>query len=138
MSALYTPEMLALSTQLTRYPWSDRFAYQAEARSKVCGSVIVMGLDLDADGAVATTGLKVTACAVGQSAAAIFASGAQGVTRSDIERTLGGLERWLTKQGDLPDWPGLGAIAGALEHKGRHGALLLPWETAVKALSSAQ
>lgn len=130
--------MLALSTQLSHYPWSDRFSYQGEGRSKVCGSTIMMGLDLDSDGAVSAVGLKVSACAVGQSAAALFAKGAQGVSRDDIHRTLDGLKRWLAKEGDLPEWPGLSAINGALEHKGRHGALLLPWETALKALSSTQ
>lgn len=137
MSALYTPEMLALSTQLASYPWSDRYRYQAEARSQVCGSAIAIGLDLDAHGAIAAIGMKVSACAVGQSSAAILAGGAPGAVEADLERARDGLKAWLAGEAGLPDWPRLPAIEGALPHKGRHGALLLPWEAALKALSSA-
>ena len=138
MSALYTPEMLALSAELSRHPWSQDFAHQAEARSSVCVSTITLGLNTDADGQISAIGLKVSACAVGQSSAAILAAAAQGASAEDIAQTLDGLKAWLAGGGDLPDWPRLTAIKGTLPHPGRHGALRLPWEAAVKALSHAQ
>ncbi len=130
--------MLALSTELARSPWSESFACHAEARSAVCGSTIMLGLDQDAYGAVSKIGLKVSACAVGQSSAAILASGVRGASISDLDAVHQGLKTWLHKEGELPNWPRLGAVAGALDHPGRHGAILLPWEAALKALSSAQ
>jgi len=36
----------------------------------------------------------------------------------------------------LPDWPGLDAIEAARAFPGRHGAMLLPWQAALAALSS--
>jgi NifU-like protein involved in Fe-S cluster formation len=142
--------MLALSTQLARYPWSESLAHQASARSSICGSTIALGLDLDGEGKVSTIGLKVSACAVGQSSAAILAGGVAGATPHDLSRTLAGLKDWLSDAGagagngegkgeaTLPQWPGLVALAGARDYPARRGALLLPWEAAVKALSSAQ
>ena len=137
MSALYTPAMLALCAELARYPWSDDLAFQAAARSAICGSTASVGLDCARGGGIAAIGLKVSACAVGQSSAAILAGGAKGATRADLERMHDALKAWLAGQADLPDWPRLSAIEGARDHKGRHGALLLPWEAALKALSSA-
>ena len=138
MSALYTPEMLALSTRLSSYPWSADLARQAQARSAICGSAISIGLDLDESGRVSKIGLKVSACAVGQSSAAILAHAVQGASLDDLAATLRDLRLWLADEGDLPAWPKLEVIEGARPHAGRHGALLLPWEAAVKALSSAQ
>ncbi|MEM7700581.1 MAG: iron-sulfur cluster assembly scaffold protein [Pseudomonadota bacterium] len=138
MSALYTPQMLALSTELARYPWSDSFERQAEARSTVCGSTIALGLDLNADGQISRLGVKVSACAIGQSSAAILAKGAEGATEARLRETTEAIRRWLLGEGDLPDWPGLHTIAGALPHPGRHGALLLPWDAAIKAISAPQ
>ena len=138
LSALYTPEMLALSAELAGHPWSPDFAYQAESRSSVCGSTIALGLDLSGDGVIDKIGARVSACAVGQSATAILAAGAKGASAEDIAVTLEALRRWLAKEGDLPDWPRRAASAAARDHPGRHGALLLPWEAALKALSSDQ
>ena len=138
MSALYTPEMLALSTRLSSYPWSADLALQAEARSDICGSTISIGLDLDESGRVSKIGLKVSACAVGQSSAAILADAVQGASPGELAATLHELRLWLANLGDLPAWPRLEVIKGARPHAGRHGALLLPWEAALKALSSVQ
>ncbi|MEM6856230.1 MAG: iron-sulfur cluster assembly scaffold protein [Pseudomonadota bacterium] len=137
MSTLYTPEMLALATELARYPLNGSFAYQADVRSKVCGSTLSIGLDCDAKGAVSRIGLKVSACAVGQSSAAILAQSVQGVTAQDLTRTHAALRDWLAGKGALPDWPGLATLSSARERAGRHGALLLPWEAALQALSAS-
>ena len=136
MSALYTPKMLALATQLAMHPFDEDFTFQASARSKVCGSSLTIGLDLDAQRRVCRLGLKVSACAVGQSSAATIAQGAQGVDAKELEQTLNAIRMWLSGEGDPPDWPGFAHLTPTHAHAGRHGALLLPWEAAVKALSA--
>lgn len=136
MSRLYTPQMLALAADLARYPLAGEFTHQSSARSSVCGSSLAIGLDLDGDGAVSRIGLQVSACAIGQSSAAILAGAAQGARPEEISAVHEGLRVWLSGAGELPDWPGLDVLTAALEHPGRHGALLLPWEAAVSALST--
>lgn len=136
MSALYTPDMLGLAASLARFPLNREFELSASARSKTCGSVLTIGFELSPSGAIQDVGLQVTACAIGQSSAAILAHGAKDAGPEAIRKTHMGLQRWLQGEDPLPDWPNLDVLAPALDRPGRHGALLLPWEAAVSALSS--
>ena len=135
-SRLYTAEVLALATSLADYPLERRFDRRAMARSRSCGSEVEIGIDLAAGGEIAAIGLKVTACAIGQAAAAIFAKAASGTGSAGIDDALHLLESWLSGSAPLPDWPGLEAIEPARDFPGRHGALLLPWKAAILALSN--
>ena len=128
--------MLALTTELARYPRGDGFAYGAQGRSAVCGSSMTLGLDLDKDGRVSGVGLSVSACAVGQSSAAIMAGAIKGVEPETIRATFIEIEAWLAGEGEAPAWPRFEELEAALPLPGRHGAVILPWQTAVKALSS--
>lgn len=136
--ALYSPSLLALAATLADFPLNREFAHAATARSRTCGSTISIGLDTDPDGAIAQIGMMVTACAVGQSAAAILASSARGRSPADIRRAREMVEKWLEGEGDPPDWPGFEALLPARDYPGRHGALLLPWKAASEALCTAQ
>jgi NifU-like protein involved in Fe-S cluster formation len=135
-SKLYTPELLALATGLAEFPLTDDLPLRAEARSRSCGSVIALGLALDDDGLVAGVGMKVSACAIGQASAALLARWVRGNNPGTVRLTAKALEEWLAGEGDLPSWPGIEALVPARAHPGRHGALLLPWTAASKALSS--
>ena len=130
---LYSPELLSLAVELARYPYDADLPLKGEARSRTCGSRIELScLDRFAD-----LGMRVSACAVGQAAAAIFAGGAPG---KDIGRIAAAREQitgWLGGNGTLPDWPGIDTLAPALPHAGRHDAILLPWTAAERALSNA-
>jgi NifU-like protein involved in Fe-S cluster formation len=135
---LYSPALLALATGLARFPLTDDLPLRAKARSRSCGSVIALGLALGEDGRIARIGMQVSACAIGQASAALLAQGAAGHRAAAIETAAAGHEAWLKGEGALPDWPGIEALAPALGHPGRHGALLLPWTAARAALSRAQ
>lgn len=133
---LYSPALLGLATGLADYPLDPALPLTAVARSRTCGSVITIGLMLDADRRVARIGMQVSACAIGQASAALLAQGIIGAAPAQIAATAEGLERWLAGEGELPPWPGLEPLTPALLHPGRHGALLLPWKAACEALSS--
>ena len=133
---LYSPAVLALATGLAAYPLDDSLTLRAEARSRTCGSEVVLGLDVMPSGKIRRVGLQVRACAIGQASAALLAQAASGRPAEDVTQTLAALEAWLDGAGDLPDWPDLALLAPARDHPARHGALLLPWKAASKALSS--
>ena len=133
---LYTPRLLALSAGLADFPLTDTFDVTADGRSKTCGSTISIGLDCDEVGGISRLGMQVSACAVGQSSAAIMAQAARGRPAKSFEAMVTAIENWLAGSGALPDWPGFDALEAALPHKGRHGAILLPWKAATDALSS--
>lgn len=133
---LYTPELLALTLGLADYPWDDALPLTGNARSKSCGSTLEIGLTLDDAGAIERLGLKVHACAVGQAAAAIFARAAAGRGRGELETARTAMAEWLDGTGPVPDWPGIAAILPARAFPARHGAMMLPWNAALGALSS--
>ena len=133
---LYSPEILALATRLAEFPLTDTLPLRAEARSRTCGSAIALGVALDGGGLISRIGMQVSACAIGQASAALLAHGAAGRSPDNLTATTAGITRWLADEGALPDWPGLDLLAPARGHPARHGALLLPWTAASKALST--
>lgn len=133
---LYSPRLLMLSARLAEFPYNDALPLTATTRSRTCGSAIILGLDVDAAGGVTKIGMLVTACAVGQSSAAIMASGLIGKSLAEMLDTRTGIESWLDGSGAPPNWAEFDALIPAREHHGRHGALLLPWNAAIEALSS--
>lgn len=134
---LYNPEVLALAASLAAWPYDPAMASSGSARSASCGSVLALSLDADEAGRIARIGLRAQACAVGQASAAIFAKGALGASRDDIALAADAIAAWLAGKEELPDWPGLGAIAAAAAFPGRHGAIMLPWRAALDALPTA-
>lgn len=135
-TVLYTPQVLGLTIELARYPLSDDLPLRGEARSKSCGSMIALGLNLDRDGTIDRVGVRTQACAIGQAAAAIFAGSAIGLQADAIEQARSAVLKWLSGDGPLPDWPSLASIAAARDYPARHGAVMLPWNAAGQALSA--
>lgn len=137
-SKLYSIQLLGLATSLSAFPYSGTKPFSFEARSQTCGSVVGIEVATDPNNEVKEIGLKVQACAVGQAAAAIMADAAAGKTHSDFAEALGEIEEWLSGAGKSPQWPQFDPLLPVLQHKGRHGALLLPWQAANGALSLAK
>lgn len=133
--ALYSPALLGLAVELAEYPLADDLALRGEARSRSCGSTLALGCTTDEGGAIAELGMRVSACAVGQASAAIFAKHAHGRDAASLHRSLAGIDGWLAGSGERPVWPGLEALEPALPHAGRHEAIRLPWRAALAALS---
>lgn len=135
-AVLYTPEILALAVELARYPLDDTRPLRGDARSRVCGSRVVVGIDTDEDGRIAAIGARVSACAIGQAAAALFLRSARGRDTGALTGALSEIERWLAGAEVEPDWPGIAALASARAFPARHAAILLPWKAALAALSN--
>ncbi|UIP05782.1 iron-sulfur cluster assembly scaffold protein [Erythrobacter sp. SDW2] len=135
--SIYTPEILSLAVELAKYPLSEALPLRGSARSKTCGSTLEIRVSCDESGGIAAIGMKVTACAIGQASAAIFARHAVGTGLDSVLASSLALEKWLSSESDLPDWPDLSLIARARDYPARHGAILLPWKAAEQALSIA-
>ncbi len=129
---LYNRELLGLAMRLADYPVSDDMACKATARSRTCGSEVTIACDPSDLGKL---GASVSACAVGQAAAAIFLASANLHDRERIATIAQGLPLWLSGEGEMPDWPGLATLSVALPHPARHEAILLPWKAALAVLS---
>lgn len=134
---LYSPDVLALAVELASYPLTPDLPLHGEAASRTCGSRTAVGLALDGDAGIAQVGIRATACAIGQAAAALFAKAAAGATRIDIANAESAITAWLSGHGDLPGWPQFELLDAARSFPARHAAILLPWKAAAAALSIA-
>ncbi|MBX9883782.1 MAG: iron-sulfur cluster assembly scaffold protein [Novosphingobium sp.] len=134
---LYTPEILGAATALADFAWDERLPLRGEARSRRCGSTLALGLSVDADGRISAVALRPHACAIGQAAAHVFASAAQGRRREQIAAAHAALTAWLAGTGGMPDWPGIALVEPALGYPARHGAIMLAWDAALDALGQS-
>lgn len=134
-AVLYTPDILALAVELAAFPLEDDLPLRGEAVSRVCGSRVSIGASTTV-GAIDRVGARVTACAIGQAAAAIFLRAAKGRDLSGLSDAVRSIEDWLAGADTLPDWPGIDRLGPARAYPGRHPAILLPWKAAVAALSN--
>ena len=87
---------------------------------------------------IAGVGLRVTACAIGQAAAVIFAQDSAGRNIKGLSRVRDQIKDWLSGGKALPDWNGIEQLSEAKHFPGRHEAILLPWSAAIEALSNDQ
>lgn len=133
---LYSSQILAAAVGLAEFPFNPALPHRGEARSRSCGSALTLALALDGEGMITQVGCRAQACAVGQAAAQIFASGAPGHTAEQIAATRAALAQWLSGSGPAPDWPGIVLLDPARDYPARHGAILLAWDAALAALAS--
>lgn len=135
----YTREVLRLATAIPNLKSFEELDGATEARSKTCGSRIRVAVELDQARRVVRLRQAVEACAYGQAAAALMGRYAEGRSRADVERALEELGKWLAGRAGVPQsWPGLEALEPALARKGRHGAILLPFQALLLAMEEAQ
>ena len=133
--ALYSTELLALAIELADYPFDAAAPAKGHARSRSCGSVIDLS---SSGGSLEDLGLRVSACAVGQASAAIFARESSGMDAAAIAAMVENLGEWLQGQAPSSLLPRLELLEPARPHLGRHEAILLPWRAALDALSKTE
>ena len=133
---LYSHEILALAVALAEFPLTSELTLRGETQSRVCGSRVTMGIATDEAGRVEQIGARVTACAIGQAAAALFMRGATGRSGQEIAAAAQAIEAWLAGGESLPDWPEIDRLSAARSYPARHPAILLPWKAARAALSN--
>ena len=131
---LYTLEILRLAGSLPEPAMLERVDGSAELRSPMCGSTVHCEVQLN-EGRVEALSQQVHACAFGQASAALVAQQASGRTRGEIVIALDQLTDWLSGEAEeLPDWPGIEALAPARSRRSRHGAILLPFRALLAAM----
>ena len=133
---LYTRDILRLAASISGQRTFAEMGEAAVLRSPTCGSRVAMRVTLDELGRVASVEQAVEACAFGQAAAALVGAGAIGMPGDDAAAALAGVERWLDEDIAEP-WPGLNALDPARARRGRHGAILLPFQALVAAIETA-
>ena len=138
---LYTPEILALTTQIPHLGRLEVADGEAALRSRTCGSRIHVMLRLDGEGRVAAFAQEIEACALAQAAAAVLGQGIVGADAAEVRAARDHLRRMM-KEGAPPPAGGrfadLALLAPVRDVPARHESVLLPFEAACRALAAAE
>ena len=136
---LYTVEILRLAASIPYLGRLEQPEGDASVRSATCGSLVQVQVALDQDGRVAALAQEVQACAFGQASAALMGAHAVGRRADEVEQAAGCLASWLEgSRTDPGDWPGLDQLAPARSRRGRHNAILLPFQALLAGIRNAE
>ena len=135
---LYNREILRLAASLVPDDRLENPDGVAEARSPLCGSRIYAEISVAPSGALSALAIRASACALGQTSAAILRANGLGQTAAAITGIRAGIASALAGEGEMPAiWPDLQLLALARDHKARHAAIFLPFDAVLAAFANA-
>jgi len=136
LDALYSKEVLRKAGNITRTGRLENPNVTVFRASPVCGSRIRIDLNVE-DGQVSDYAQEINACALGQSSAAIVAEHVIGKTAEELRALARTMRTMLLDGGPPPDgeWADLAVLASVHDHKARHGAVMLPFESIIDGLA---
>lgn len=134
---LYNTDILTLSASL-KNERLDAPDGTSRKVSKLCGSWVEIDVNLDGE-LVKEVALRVQACALGQSSAAILQQGIIGATLEEIVEARDALREMLKSDGEAPSgrFEKLKLLKGVKAYPARHTSTLLAFEAAVEAVEMA-
>ena len=139
MDDLYSPQILSLAAAVPFLGPLAEADVVATATSRICGSRLRLWVRFDNSPApaIAALGVEIKACALGQAAAAIVLPRLIGLQAAPIRAARDAFQRFLTEQGPSPSAPfdALAVLAPVRDWPARHGAVMLPFEAALKAFT---
>ena len=136
---LYSNKILGLAANM---PLAGRLAApqaSAEKIAKLCGSRIVVDLDLT-DGLVSAFAQEVQACALGQASAAVLGAHVIGASLEEIQAARNALRAMLKDHGPAPTgrFADLAILEVVRDYPARHASTLLAFEAALSAAEQAR
>jgi len=134
---LYNTDILTLSASL-KNERIDAPDGTSRKVSKLCGSWLEIDVMIDGD-VVSEVALRVQACALGQSSAAILQQSIIGATLEEIIEARDALREMLKGEGQAPNgrFEKLALLKGVKAYPARHTSTLLAFEAAVEAVQAA-
>ena len=134
---LYNTDILTLSASL-KNERLDAPHGTARKVSKLCGSWLEIDVKMGGD-VVSEVALRVQACALGQSSAAILQQGIIGATLEEISEARDALREMLKADGTAPKgrFEKLTLLQGVKAYPARHTSTMLAFDAAVEAVEMA-
>ncbi len=139
ISDLYSEKILELAANALQPPRLAHPDASARKVSRVCGSLIEVDLVVR-DGVITAYGHHLSACALGQTSAAVVAREIVGTLASDFLRLREQMHAMLKDSGPAPDgkWADLAYLEPVREYKARHMSTLLVFDAVVEALEKIE
>lgn len=138
LSDLYSEKILTLAANIPAAPRLIDPDASSRRVSRVCGSVVEVDLTLT-DGAVSAYGQAISACALGQTSAAVMAANIIGATPDELRLVRTQMIAMLKADGAPPTgerWSDLQYLEPVREYKPRHASTLLVFDAVVDALDA--
>lgn len=137
-SDLYSQRILEIAGSAPQMPRLDNPDGTARKVSRVCGSAIEVDIKIEG-GMVSAYGADVSACALGQTSAAIVASNILGATPEELRDLRDRMIAMLKTGGPPPAgrWDDLKYLEPVRGYPARHASTLLVFEAVVEALDRA-
>jgi len=138
LSDLYSQKILEIAANIPSAPRLACPHGTARKVSRVCGSAIEVDLMVE-NGIVTQFGQVVSACAMGQTSAAIMASHVVGSSASELRALAQAMHAMLKAEGDAPQgkWQDLQYLMPVRDYRHRHASTLLVFDAVVAALDQA-
>ncbi|HJV43444.1 iron-sulfur cluster assembly scaffold protein [Caulobacter sp.] len=135
---LYSAKILTLVANMPRAGRLAAPDASSEKVAKLCGSKITVDVTV-ADGKVVDYAQDVSACALGQAAAAILGQNVIGADLSEIELARDSLVAMLKSNGSPPAgrFAELAVLEPVKDYPARHASTLLAFEATVEAVRQA-
>lgn len=137
-SDIYSDRILEIAGNPPSAPRLDAPDASARKVSRVCGSAVEVDIALF-EGHVARYGHTVSACALGQTSAAIVAANIVGSTPDELRALRDHMIAMLKSDGPPPEgkWEDLKYLQPIRGYPARHASTLLVFEAVVEALEKA-
>jgi NifU-like protein involved in Fe-S cluster formation len=138
LSDLYSEKILALAANIPAAPRLTDPDATARRVSRVCGSIVEVDLKLQ-DGVVSAYGQHVSACALGQTSAAVVAANIVGATPDELRLVRTQMIAMLKADGAPPSgerWSDLRYLEPVRDYSPRHASTLLVFDAVVDALDA--
>ncbi|MCZ4345988.1 iron-sulfur cluster assembly scaffold protein [Devosia neptuniae] len=139
LSDLYSQKILDLAGNAQQPPRLAAPHASARKVSRVCGSVIEVDLNIE-DGVIVAYGHDVSACALGQTSAAVVAREIVGTPVDQFRALRDQMHAMLKDNGAPPagKWSDLGYLEPVREYRARHMSTLLVFDAVVAAIEKAE
>ncbi|SEM58505.1 NifU homolog involved in Fe-S cluster formation [Sphingomonas gellani] len=135
--AVPPPEVIRLTAQ---NPFTERLQNaqgSSEKRSPLCGSRIVVDVNLDDDGRVAEVGMRVNACAFSQASATLLARNLVGRSAEELAQARDAMAGWMAGDGVAPNWPDIHHLDPERLNAVRRQSVQLAFQAAAEAAEQA-
>ncbi len=140
LSDLYSEKILEIAGNIPVRPRLERPHGTARRTSRTCGSVIEVDVEVR-DGVITAFGQDVSACALGQTSAAVVAANIVGTPVAEFRRVRAEMFRMLTDKGPPPQalrWADLRFLEPVREYRARHASTMLVFDAVVAALDEVE
>jgi NifU-like protein involved in Fe-S cluster formation len=139
LSDLYSEKILEIAANIPNRPRLGDADATARRVSRVCGSVIEVDVKLSG-GMVSAFGQQVSACALGQTSAAVVARNIVGSTPEELRLVRTQMYAMLKDGGQPPTgkWAELKYLEPVRDYRPRHASTLLVFDAVVDAVDAIE